>query len=1412
VTVVPGNGQLELTTGPGTAITSFTQADIDANRLVYVHNDSNTTSDSFTFTVSDGAGGSLGATVFSITVTAVDDDPPVVVANTGSTVLEAGTDPIPVTELEYTDTEQGPASVAYTVTTIPGNGQLELTTGPGTAITSFTQADIDAGLLVYVHNGSETTSDSFTFTVDDGQGNSVAGQVFNVTVTPQNDPPLLGTNSGITVNEGATGGIATVALEVTDVDNVPADLAYTVTVVPGNGQLELTTGPGTAITSFTQADIDANRLVYVHNGGETTSDTFTFTVSDGAGGSIGATAFNITVTPQNDDPVVNANTGITLAEGATSGIATADLEVTDVDNVAADLAYTVTVVPGNGQLELTTGPGTAITSFTQADIDANRLVYVHDGSNTTSDTFTFTVSDGAGGSLGATVFSITVTPIDNTPPAVVTNTGSTALEGGTDPIPVTELEYTDTEQGPASVAYTVTTIPGNGQLELTTGPGTAITSFTQADITSNRVVYVHNGGETTSDSFTFTVDDGQGNSVAGQVFNLTVTPQNDPPLLGTNAGMTVNEGATGGIATVALEVTDVDNVAADLAYTVTVVPGNGQLELTTGPGTAITSFTQADIDANRLVYAHNGGETTSDSFTFTVSDGAGGSIGATVFNITVTPQNDDPVVNANAGLTLNEGATGGIATAALEVTDVDNVAADLAYTVTVVPGNGQLELTTGPGTAITSFTQADIDANRLVYAHNGGETTSDSFTFTVSDGAGGSLGATVFNITVTPQNDDPVVNANTGITLAEGATGGIATAALEVTDVDNVAADLAYTVTVVPGNGQLELTTGPGTAITSFTQADIDAGRLVYVHNDSNTTTDSFTFTVSDGAGGSLGATLFSITVTAVDDDPPVVAANTGSTVLEAGTDPIPVTELEYTDTEQGPASVAYTVTTIPGNGQLELTTGPGTAITSFTQADIDAGLLVYVHNGGETISDSFTFTVDDGQGNSVAGQVFNLTVTPQNDPPVLGTNAGITVNEGATGGIATVALEVTDVDNVAADLAYTVTVVPGNGQLELTTGPGTAITSFTQADIDANRLVYVHNGGETTSDSFTFTVADGAGGSIGATVFNLTVTPQNDDPVVNANTGITLAEGATGGIATAALEVTDVDNIPSEIAYTVISIPLDGQLELTTGPGTGITNFTQADIDAGRLVYVHDGTNTTSDSFLFTVSDGAGGSIGMTAFNITINPVDDDPPVVAANTGSTVLEGGTDPIPVTELEYTDTEQAPASVAYTVTTIPGNGQLELTTGPGTAITSFTQADITANRLVYVHNGGETTSDSFTFTVDDGQGNSVAGQVFNVTVTPQNDPPLLGTNAGITVNEGATGGIATAALEVTDVDNVAADLAYTVTVVPGNGQLELTTGPGTAITSFTQADIDANRLVYRPQRFKHHQRQLHLHGE
>ena len=62
--------------------------------------------------------------------------------------------------------------------------------------------------------------------------------------------PVLTNDSAVTVNEGGTVAITSSALDYTDTGNNPATMTYTLTTAPQNGQFELTTNPGSAITSF----------------------------------------------------------------------------------------------------------------------------------------------------------------------------------------------------------------------------------------------------------------------------------------------------------------------------------------------------------------------------------------------------------------------------------------------------------------------------------------------------------------------------------------------------------------------------------------------------------------------------------------------------------------------------------------------------------------------------------------------------------------------------------------------------------------------------------------------------------------------------------------------------------------------------------------------------------------------------------------------------------------------------------------------------------------------------------------------------------------------------------------------------------------------------------------------------------
>ena len=306
------------------------------------------------------------------------------------------------------------------------------------------------GLVTYDHDGSETVSDAFDFSVDDGLGTSSSG-TFNITVTPVNDEEVLATNTGTTVNEASSGNVITTAmLETTDADNTPAQLTYTVTAVTANGTLRLS---GTALEvsdTFTQVDINAGLVTYDHDGSETVSDSFDFSVDDGLGTSSSGT-FNITITPVNDEEVLATNAGTTVNEASSGNvITTAVLETTDADNTPAQLTYTVTAVTANGTLRLS---GTALgvsDTFTQADINAGLVTYDHDGGETVSDSFDFSVDDGLGTSSSGT-FNVTVTPV-NDEEVLATNTGTTVNEASSGNVITTAmLETTDADNTPGQL-------------------------------------------------------------------------------------------------------------------------------------------------------------------------------------------------------------------------------------------------------------------------------------------------------------------------------------------------------------------------------------------------------------------------------------------------------------------------------------------------------------------------------------------------------------------------------------------------------------------------------------------------------------------------------------------------------------------------------------------------------------------------------------------------------------------------------------------------------------------------------------------------------------------------------------------------------------------------------------------------
>lgn len=102
-------------------------------------------------------------------------------------------------------------------------------------------------------------------------------------------------------------------------------------------------------------------------------------------------------------------------------------------------------------------------------------------------------------------------------------------------------------------------------------------------------------------------------------------------------------------------------------------------------------------------------------------------------------------------------------------------------------------------------------------------------------------------------------------------------------------------------------------------------------------------------------------------------------------------------------------------------------------------------------------------------------------------------------------------------------------------------------------------------------------------------------------------------------------------------------------------------------------------------------------------------------------------------LSATDADGDSAQLVFTVTSLPSKGKLKRNAVALDVGDTFTQVDITAERISYTHEGISKSSDSFMFTVRDAAGNETSEQEFSITVGA-GDP-----DAPIEENRNATAG-------------------------------------------------------------------------
>ena len=109
--------------------------------------------------------------------------------------------------------------------------------------------------------------------------------------------------------------------------------------------------------------------------------------------------------------------------------------------------------------------------------------------------------------------------------------------------------------------------------------------------------------------------------------NLTAEVRNVPPTISGDFELVVDHGRAVRITLDDLKAIDPDDSAEQLKFRVSNVV-RGFVMLTSGPPVVTETFTQADLIAGHVVFAHDGTPDTTASFDVVVTDHAGASSGA----------------------------------------------------------------------------------------------------------------------------------------------------------------------------------------------------------------------------------------------------------------------------------------------------------------------------------------------------------------------------------------------------------------------------------------------------------------------------------------------------------------------------------------------------------------------------------------------------------------------------------------------------------------------------------------------------------------------------------------------------------------------------------------------------------------
>ena len=1069
-----------------------------------------------------------------------------------------------------TDSANDPLSVDQ-LNGVGGTPPLLGTSAEGAAITmnadgSFTYDPTTSATLQALPNGQSTT-DTFTYRVNDGHGGTGTATVTITVAGKAHRPPALSgmESSTLQYDAGTPGAAVTSSLAISAPDDTSltgATVKISSGLVSSEDALSFNAGngitgsynPGTGVLTLTGASSVANyqaalrSVTYTDSNGTnptTGPRTISFQVDDGASSNHLSNTVSRDVQVNPNPPPVAGN-----VSASTDRNTAIDINVLASDSDPDGDAIHVVSVNTTGTKGLV-----SINPNGTIHYDPNGQFASLQQGQTATDTFTYQASDGYHDSNSATV-TVTVTGVND--PPVLSNIESSTLQydAGTPTLPVTNTLTVANPHGTTLVGATVTITSGftpsedelsfpnqngiigsynasTGVLSLT---GTASVADYQAALRS--VTYSDpNGTNPTTGPRTvsFQVNDGASSNNLSNVVSRTVQVNpNSPPVAGNVNASTDKHTAI-----------DINVLASDSD------PDGDTLSV----ASVDTAGTLGSVSINpngTIHYDPNGqfnylgqGQTATDTFTYTVTDGYHDSNSATVTvtingvndqpalsNIETTPLSyraQDPAVAVTNALTVSDDDDATISSATVSVTSGFDSGADTLSFTNQNGITGSYDASTGvltlSGNATLPDYQTALRSVEFSTTDSSASPAARTVSFTVTDSVGATSSPASRTIDVAEANQAPVA-INQSYNAVGNTPLGVGTnpSSPSVTQSGNVLNGDSD-----PDSGDPVTLTGTTTPAHGSVSVNPD-GTFTYTPAAGFSGTDSFTYTITD------------------TDDPSNPKSATGTVTITVG----PV--------------VWYVDNTKPaGNGT---STSPFNTLGA-ANAAAGAGSIVFLYSG----SGDYTGGLTMHPGEDLFGQPHGLTVNGSTLVAASGSNPTIT-NSGGDG--VTVAsgdtIEGIDVANSS-----------GNGII------GSNIDGFTLAGSTVS-----DNGSANTDDGIDFTGLTGT-----ASITNSTITGSaNDDASITDTSGslnLTVTGSTFKNTSASATAGDGLDVFPNGTTNATVSV-------------TGSTF-----------------TNNVGNQFLFQTASGSSGSNTLTFSNNALSN-----PGSLVGGGASIFSNGADNITAT--------------------------------------------------------------------------------------------------------------------------------------------------------------------------------------